>query len=45
LNDEEYVLYTQPLDDIVLVAETQGAKDDEHYGRMVVGIQEVRAGL
>jgi hypothetical protein len=41
LND----LYTQSLDDIALVEEIQGAKDDEHYGRMVVGIQEVRAGL
>jgi hypothetical protein len=45
LNDEEYMLYTQCLDDIALVEDIQGAKDDEHYERMVVGIREVRAWL
>lgn len=45
LNDEEYILYTQSLDDIALAEDIQGDKDDEHYERMVVGIREVRAWL
>ena len=45
LNDDEYLLYTSSIADLVLDDNTTAKRDDAYYENLTVGVREARAWL